>query len=459
MATRIANTSIFFLGVLSTLTACGGGGSGAVEAVASDTAVVVEASAPVADSSDTTASDDPKPNILLIISDDQGLDSSAQYALSQDLPATPTLDTLAANGLVFDNFWATPGCTTTRSALITGKYGTSTGVLAIGDELPASEEVLHRYLASDEQTAQYQSALIGKWHLGGNGAAQSHPNDMGIPYFAGSLGGAIPDYYAWTFSTNGQSEQSTSYNTTQLTDSAIEWIQEQSSSWFLWLAYVAPHLPLHLPPADLSNRYLSGQESDIEDNPRDYYLAAIEAMDTEIGRLLDSMSEEQRSNTIVFFIGDNGTPAQVTDSLVYVNGSKATLAEGGIAVPMIASGMGVGRRNERESALINATDFFATIAQLAGSDVSAIHDSVSFRELLSETDIAPRQYNYVAFESERETGWAIRNQQYKLIEYAEGQQVLYDLINDPLETTELLGSGGDYSSVRSELLAELDAIR
>jgi arylsulfatase A-like enzyme len=149
----------------------------------------------------------------------------------------------------------------------------------------------------------------------------------------------------------------------------------------------------------------------------------------------------------------------VVDTTVYVNGSKGSLSQGGLAVPMIASGNGVTRLNERESALINATDFFTTIAQLAGSNVDQIHDSISFQNLLSDETSANRQYNYVEFESNRVTGWAIRNQQYKLIEYNDGEQLLYDLQNDPLEKSELLSSGGDYSAVLSELVTELDKIR
>ena len=78
-----------------------------------------------------------QPNIILIISDDQGLDSSAQYNLSADLPVTPHLDQLAASGITFDNAWATPACTTTRSTIITGKYGVNSGVLNVGDIIPS----------------------------------------------------------------------------------------------------------------------------------------------------------------------------------------------------------------------------------------------------------------------------------------------------------------------------------
>ncbi|MFT6991923.1 MAG: arylsulfatase A-like enzyme [Paraglaciecola sp.] len=434
---------------------CGGGGS---ETPPVEASIVDDPPAtPVTPVPPVSGND--KPNILLIISDDQGLDASAQYNLSQDLPTTPTLDSLAANGLIFDNLWVTPVCTTTRSALITGKYGVNTGVTAIGDELPSSEEILHQHLANNDVTASYQSAVIGKWHLGGGNAADSHPNDMGVPHYSGFIRGTITDFSDWKVTTNGVSTQSNTYNTTALTDSAIDWIQGQTQPWFMWLAYAAPHTPFHLPPANLHSQDLSGTQSDINNNPRPYYLAAIEAMDTEIGRLLESMNDEERNNTIVFFIGDNGTPSQVTDTTVYVNGSKGTLYEGGLRVPMLISGIGVSRQNERESGLINATDFFATIAELAGNESAEIHDSVSFKALLSDTNSPTRDYIYVDFESDRVSGWAIRNQQYKLIEYTNGEQELYDLINNPQKTHELLNSGGDYSVILDELMTELNKIR
>jgi len=87
-----------------------------------------------------------QPNIILIISDDQGLDSSAQYNLSADLPVTPHLDQLAASGITFDNAWATPACTTTRSTIITGKYGVNSGVLNVGDIIPSNSVTLQKYL-------------------------------------------------------------------------------------------------------------------------------------------------------------------------------------------------------------------------------------------------------------------------------------------------------------------------
>ncbi|MGS2723389.1 sulfatase-like hydrolase/transferase [Porticoccus sp. GXU_MW_L64] len=403
--------------------------------------------------------DPSRPNILLIISDDQGLDSSAQYDLSMDLPNTPRLNALADDGLVFDNFWATPGCTPTRSSIITGKYGVNTGVTSIGATLPDDEVTLHSFLANDAATAGYDSALVGKWHLGGGNAADSHPNDMGIPHFAGVLGGGVNDYSQWNFTVNGQTSPSATYNTTELTDQAIDWLQSRSGPWFLWLAYIAPHAPFHLPPDDLHSASLSGATADINDNPRDYYLTAIEAMDTEIGRLLDSMEQEQRDNTVIIYIGDNGSPARVTDQLVFANGSKGSLTEGGVRVPLVVSGAGVTRQNQREGALVNSTDLFATITDLAGSSTTAIHDSQSFAGLLTDANSPSREYIYTDFDSDQRSGWAIRNDRYKLIELSDGSQTLYDLIDNPDETNNLLLSGLDFSDTVDQLRTEALQIR
>ena len=175
-----------------------------------------------------------QPNILFIMSDDQGQDSSAQYALSTDLPVTPNLDSLAANGLVFDNIWVNPACTPTRAALLSGRHGVRTGVLSVGDTLPASEIPLHAFLANDPVASSYATALFGKWHLGGG---QTGPNDIGIPHFAGIVGGGVNNYFNWTLNVNGVNTNTTNYVTTELTDQALEWISAQTQPWFVWLAY------------------------------------------------------------------------------------------------------------------------------------------------------------------------------------------------------------------------------
>ena len=78
-----------------------------------------------------------QPNILLVITDDQGIDASAQYSLSNDLPNTPVINALARNGITYENVWGTPSCSTTRAALLTGMHGVHTGVLSVPGNLPA----------------------------------------------------------------------------------------------------------------------------------------------------------------------------------------------------------------------------------------------------------------------------------------------------------------------------------
>ena len=466
----MSNPGLLILCLLSLLlVACGGGAASESQTLDADADADADAVPVPIDEGDSTDNSNngmtsDQPNILLIIADDQGLDASAQYTLSSDLPVTPTLNQLASQGIIFDNAWATPACTTTRSTMITGKYGVNSGVLDIGDILPSDSVTLQQFLAQDENTDNYQSAVIGKWHLDGTAADANHPATVGIDYFAGTLRGAISDYTDWDLTVNGQTTGSTEYHSSAITDLAIDWIDDQAQPWFLWLAYVAPHSPFHLPPAELHTQTLSGTEADIAANPRAYYLAAIEAMDTEIGRLLGTMTEAELDSTIILYIGDNGTPARVVDRSVYGNGSKGSLMEGGLRVPMVVSGAAVSRQNVRESALINSTDFFATIANLAGSSITAVEDSQSFKGLLSSADGAQREYVYSDFEgdslgSDSVSGWAIRDYQYKLITTLDGQQQLYHLLDDPLETNNLLDGASDYSNVVEGLAAVATVIR
>lgn len=396
----------------------------------------------------TTSSD--KPNIIFIISDDQGLDASPQYSLSSDLPETPNLTAIANSGLIFDNAWVSPTCSPTRAALMTGKHSNRTSVFAPGDELPASEIILQSYLKNHADTSEYASAVIGKWHLG---SGNSGPNDFGIDHFAGIIRGGVQDYNDWSLNVNGTVTTSTNYVTSELTDQAINWVNAQSAPWFLWLSYNAPHSPFHLPPTGLHNRSLSGTDADIAANPRPYYLAAIEAMDTEFGRLWDSLSTAEQSNTIIIYLGDNGTPRQVKDNSVAQTGSKDTLYQGGVNVPMFISGPAVTRTGERESALISHTDFFPTIAELSGANLPAYQDGRSFADLLSDASSATREDTY----TESNDGWTARNDSFKLINNTGGTQELYDLNADPAEQTNLLNSSGDYTATVAALTSAANA--
>jgi len=401
-------------------------------------------------------SDSSKPNILFIISDDQGLDASAQYSVSSDLPNTPVIDALANRGLVFDNAWATPSCTTTRGSLITGQHGINSGVTTTPFLLDPNSMTLQRYLANGDSSNSYASAVIGKWHLaGGNTQNQlSHPNDVGVDYYAGNISGTLSSYTSWPLLINGVETQSDTYHTTAVTSLAIDWIQEQSAPWFMWLAYVSPHSPFHLPPIGLHTQNLSGDATDIVNNPRPYYLAAIEAMDTEIGRLLDSLSTEELDNTLIIFVGDNGTPRAVIDTASYESShGKNSLYEGGIRVPMVVAGKGVSRQNEREKALVNTVDFYATVAEAAGLGEPAETDSMSFYGLLSDDSSPTRDHNYSEFVGTSVDGWTVRNEDYKLMVLADGSREFYRLDIDPREVSNLINQTSLYGDQIDSLAA------
>jgi len=267
----------------------------------------------------------------------------------------------------------------------------------------------------------------------------------------------VPDYFSWTGVENGQSSPQSTYTTTQFVDDAIDWISDRQNPWFAWVAFNAPHTPFHLPPLDLHDRdTLPGDQTSIDNDPLTYYLTAIEAMDSEISRLLSSFSTETRDSTVVIYIGDNGTPGQVGQT--YGMGrTKGSIYEGGVNVPLIISGAGVTRQGEREDALVQSVDLYATIADVAGSGTQEINDSKNFASLFSTPGDGPREYSYT--DGRDLDTYAIRNARYKLVRDGAGAAAeLYDLDNDPFEQNDISGDPGS-ASILAELQTQADMIR
>ena len=194
-----------------------------------------------------------------------------------------------------------------------------------------SETSLQQYI--DNQTnGRYKSAVVGKWHLSGN-TANFNPLTFGLDYYAGILGGSVQNNFQWDLTTNGSTSSRSGYTSKVFTDLAIDWVEAQSSPWFLWLAFNAPHTPFHRPPAIMHNQGNLPNYSDGMD-PMPYYLAAIEAMDFQIGRFLNGLSQQERDNTVIIFMGDNGTPNQAGQSPYANNAVKGTSLTRNASVPM-----------------------------------------------------------------------------------------------------------------------------
>lgn len=414
------------------------------------------------DDSNSTIPNSSKPNILLIIADDFGLDACPNYDIGNTKPNMPNLQAMMNKGITFDNFWAFPVCSPTRASILTGKYGIKTGVLNASNAstINANEKTLQAYL--DEQLGKvYNHSIIGKWHL--SNGEPNRPTEMGIDYYAGLLSGGANSYNNWDLVENGISTPSNDYITTKITNLAIDWINEQDQNWFCWLAYTAPHTPFHLPPAEMhSQGDLPSDQASIDENPEPYYMAMIESLDYEIGRLLANIPADELENTIILFMGDNGTAGQVIQSPFTSNRSKGTIYQGGIATPLIVSGKGVIRNGERDSNLISSTDLFATIAQIAGVNSSEYENSISFNSLFTNATTTNRKYNYsevlnnVAIKS----GYTIRNHKYKLIKLDNGAERFYNLTSDPFETNNLINNlSSEEETIYNELLSKADQIR
>ena len=398
------------------------------------------------------------PNVLLVIADDMGVDMLAAYGEGADPPITPNLDALAQDGMLFRNAWSNPNCSPTRATILTGRYAFRTG---IGDVVTSSSAALSTAEVTLPELltlagSGYDLAAFGKWHLGNESVGGKRaPNFAGFPLYDGCLKGDLAppptgcSYFRWPRVLNGLQTTSTTYATTATVDSALAWIQGRSNPWFCYVSFNAPHYPYHVPPAGLYYEDLTGL-SPTSSPARPFYKAAIEALDTELGRLLAGIGSLQ--NTYVIFVGDNGTPPVVCLPRFLPAHAKATVYEGGVNVPLLVSGPNVASGSEC-LALVNLTDLFATIAELAGVDPAVWLpttklDSVSIVPYFTDPSRpSERWYTYTErFKPVGATGAvplahrAIRDWRYKLISKPTGPE-FYDLLLDPFEHANLMIGG------------------
>ncbi len=399
------------------------------------------------------------PNLLVIIADDLGTDGLKMFNSDPraSLPPTPNLDSLKASGVLFRNAYGYPTCSPTRSTILTGRYGFRTGIgYALADPkepvLRASEITLPEVLTATAQGQPgYRHANIGKWHLS---FGASDPNTLGgWQHFSGVLAGALPSYDRWPKTVNGTTTSGYSaYATTDNVNDALDWIGQQGDApWLLWMAFNAAHTPYHKPDNALHGYdRLPDSLVAIQASPRPYYEAMVEALDTEIGRLLRGVD---RSRTTLVFLGDNGSLATVIQPPYAVERGKGTLYQGGIRVPLLIAGPSVVRPGRESTHVVHTVDLYATLLELAGasltSTIPAGHpvDSRSLVPILNDQPFQPGEEavlseNFSATLAPDHAGRAALDARFKLIRFDDGASGFYDLVQDPLETTNLLATGG-----------------
>ncbi len=295
-----------------------------------------------------------RPNVILILTDDQGYGDVGVHG--NDVLRTPNLDRLAREGVRIKEFYVTPLCATTRASLLTGRYNQRTGVLwpFLGAEVLRHREVT---LAEALKDAGYQTALIGKWHLGRYG--KYGPLTHGFDEFLGFRDGMIDDYFDTPLEHNGLPARISNYITDALTDAALRFVESnRSRPFFLFLSYNAPHIPNQV-PLKYEQEYT---EKGLSPHLAKVY-GMITCLDDGIGRVLEALEKlGLEENTIVVFLSDNGPQMESSRQMqqfrsrewhrmdamwkgvgrynANLRGEKATVYEGGIRSPFFARWVG-----------------------------------------------------------------------------------------------------------------------
>ena len=415
------------------------------------------------------------PNILLVVLDDIGAYDLDVLGLGSDPAITPRLSALAEEGVVFTNAVAEPNCSPSRAAILTGLRPHRSGVLSVSvNTFPMDFEDV---TIPEALPAEYESAAIGKWHLSANNQGTSAPLHHGFDHAAVAWTN-IEDYYDFGKFVNGVEVFETEYVTTVQVDDALDWLVGRTEPWFCYLAFTAAHEPFQAPPADLVGG-ISGTGSGFGTTfgqGRQTYLQMIRALDTEFGRLLDTLDPTVLANTTILVVGDNGTPATVAAPEWSSSTSKGTVHQGGVHVPLWISGRGIETPGTR-SALVEINDLFATVLDLAGAGQPVLPDgqpaggdSVSLVPYLEDpAGLELRDHSFVhrlkpvpglGGEVFQELT-AVRRGAFKLHRQTAvtGPPALslFDLEADPLETNNL-SSDPDFTAEVEVLTHRMDAI-
>ncbi len=312
---------------------------------------------------------DERPSFVIVVADDLGWNDVGYHGSEIE---TPNLDRISAEGVRFKSFYAQPTCSATRAALLTGRYphryGLHQFVLRVWHRngLPTSEPTLAERLAS----AGYETALIGKWHLGFWDPAE-RPMQRGFQHHYGPYTGRI-DYWEkrWKgvldWHRDGEPVEEPGYATDLLTADAVRWIGERSAErpFLLVLAYTAPHEPLHYPPPPPTPDRYQGLESE----ERRQYATMVTHLDLSVGRVWDAVRARGLSeNTLFVFLSDNGAQTESGGSNRPLRGGKGQAYEGGIRVPAFATMPGVLEPGGVLEAPVSVVDVAPTLLGLAGA--------------------------------------------------------------------------------------------
>ena len=270
-----------------------------------------------------------QPDVVLIVADDLGFGDVGYNG--SDI-RTPHLDRLAAEGVVLDRFYSTPRCSPSRAGLLTGRYPIRMRINeAIGRADTVGIQPAEVTLAEALHGAGYETAMVGKWHLGV--ACHQHPMQNGFDSFVGMLGGGANYFHRGAGATLDwwrglRPDSSAGYTTDLIAEEAVEILSRpRDGPLFLYLPFTAPHTPSQARPEDLA-RYAGVGE------PRRTFAAMTTRLDWGVGRVMDAVRASGRP-TLVWFLSDNGAMGWQGGLNAPLRGGKGEAFEGGIRVPSV----------------------------------------------------------------------------------------------------------------------------
>jgi arylsulfatase len=391
------------------------------------------------------AAEAPRPNIILVLTDDQGYGELGSHG--NPIIQTPHLDRFHAEGVCFTDFQVSPTCAPTRAALMTGMHEFKSGIthtIFERERLNLNATTIAEVLRQQG----YSTGIFGKWHLGdedaylperrgfdevfihgGGGIGQTYP---------GSCGDAPDNKYFDPFILhNGRFEKTRGFCTDVFFDQAIRWITsrkaEKSVPFFAYIAINAPHDPWISPGPEYDRLYA---DKGLEPRAAAYY-AMISNIDDNMGKLMKRLRKLQiDAGTLVAFMTDNGHVLDVYNA--GMRGTKCTPYQGGIRAASLWRWPNVLPAGKEVDRLAAHIDVFPTFAELAGAGVSKQVEGRSLLPLLKgeKTEWPDRflfthigRWNTGQWESAKYRQCAVRNQRFKLVNNRE----LYDLQADPAE--------------------------
>ena len=311
--------------------------------------------------------DDARPNVLVILTDDQGWGDLSFHG-NKNLD-TPHLDSLATTGAVIESFYVCQVCAPTRAEFLTGRYYPRTGVsgVSIGQErLNPDEFTLGDYF----QSVGYATGIFGKWHNGTQ--SPYHPNDRGFDEFYGFTSGHWGHYFSPPLDHNGRTVRGEGFVVDDFTNHAMDFIKDhQEGPFFCYLPLNTPHSPMMVP----DRFYKKFQDREVamrhHDSNRENLamtraaLAMVENIDWNVGRVMQLLEDLRLvENTIVIFFSDNGPNSYRWNG--GMKGRKGSIDEGGVRSPCMVRWPGKIPAGSVVKQIAGAIDWLPTLIELTG---------------------------------------------------------------------------------------------